>query len=468
MNQKLHVFLRRVSGANQDLETQIEFDRPFREKCNKENIFIVDEDATSANKLRIHQRPKLMEILELIKADKVDTIYAYDRTRLFRDYYEAQAFCKACVDHEVNIVFTSVSNGHLPFTNDIFIESILNLFGDIEGKNIARRTEEARRKYPSKKFGYQKTSDKKYKKIEETKTIIEEFFIEVQQVNTMEELILFLEKYRMSFNKKRTDENLLRMVSDPFYASYDLVGGKYQLPHVDPFLSIDNFLEIQEKIAPIIKNYEEHILGIQSLLINLPKCGYCLKPLKPKLTKDRCIAFLSCSSGHPKVYYEIQLLNEAIKHTIELVLNQLDANNLLEDSLRKIKQICKTLNEEMDKIKKQIQQTSDYILFSETSIYDNNWENTKEYKKINELQHIYQDLENELDQKQKLLVENQQLYRLTVEAIDAQAQLNIRALTDLLIKEVRIFTEKIEIDISKVDYINDFNSEIILHQEVNS
>lgn len=245
MNHKYHVFFRRVSSANQDLETQIEFDRPFREKCDEDKILIMNEDATSANKLRVDQRPKLMEVLELIEADKVDTIYAYDRTRLFRDYYEAQDFCHACIEHEVTIVFTSTSNGHLPFTGDIFMEGILNLFGDIEGKNIARRTVEARRKYPPKKFGYEKTTDKTYQKLKETKPIIEEFFEEIQQVNSLNTLIPFLKKYRRSFGKGRTDENLLRMATDPFYAGYDLHGGEYQLPHVDPFLSKENFLQIQ-------------------------------------------------------------------------------------------------------------------------------------------------------------------------------------------------------------------------------
>lgn len=89
MKQKLKVFFRRVSSTNQDLATQIEFDRPYRERYEKEHILEVNEDDTSANKLRIIQRPKMKEIMQLIKEGKVEKLFAYDRTRLFRDFYEA-------------------------------------------------------------------------------------------------------------------------------------------------------------------------------------------------------------------------------------------------------------------------------------------------------------------------------------------------------------------------------------------
>ena len=465
MNHKYHVFFRRVSSANQDLETQIEFDRPFREACNEDKILIIDEDATSANKLRIDQRPKIMEVLELIEADKVDTVYAYDRTRLFRDYYEAQDFCQSCIEHEVKIIFTSTSNGHIPFTGDIFMEGILNLFGDIEGKNIARRTEEARRKYPPTKFGYEKTKDKKYQKLEETKPIIEEFFEEIQQINSLETLTPFLKKYRQAFGKGRTNENLLRMATDPFYAGYDLHGGEFHLPHVDPFLSKESFLHIQEQLVPLIEAYELHTTDIRSLHTDLPKCGYCHKTLKPKLTADRSVAILSCSSGHKRIHYKTQEINAAVTETIEQVLNQFDADKLISDSNAKMKEIRKTLKEEMNKTKKHIQQASDAILFSENGTYNENWEENEQYKTMQELHKVYRDLEDELSEKHKLLIDNKQLYQLTIETIESQEKMNISALASLLIYEVRLFAEKIEIDVNKFDYVRDFDSEIIIHQE---
>lgn len=466
MKNKFHIFFRRVSSANQDLATQIEFDRPYREACEEDKILIMNEDDTSANKLRVAQRPKIPDIIQMIKEDKVEKVYAYDRTRLFRDYYEAQDFCNVCNKHNVNIIFTSTSNGHMPFTGDLFIEGILNLFGDIEGKNIARRTSEARRKYPPRKFGYRKTEDKKYHKLDETRAIIEEFFEELKNIESMETLIIFLKKYRQAFGKGRTDENLMRMASDPFYAGYDLHEGEYKLPHVDPFLSKESFLQIQKQIGPLMKTYETHVKGVQSLYTNFPKCGYCHTPLRPRLTADRSASSISCSQGHDRVSHTTQTINEAVNETIKKVLVHLDAEQLVADSNYKLKEIRKTLKQEMSKISKQIKQASDDILFSDEKNYDLKWEETEQYLEMQELYKIYRHYEEELNEKHKLLVENRQLYQLTLEAIQKQLEMNISALANLLINEVRLFENTIEIDVNKFDYVRNFDTEIILHQEV--
>ncbi|WP_374049597.1 hypothetical protein [Neobacillus sp. OS1-2] len=46
-------------------------------------------------------------------------------------------------------------------TEDVFLEGLLNIFSDIEGKNISRRTTEARRRYPAKKLEYEKVKETK-------------------------------------------------------------------------------------------------------------------------------------------------------------------------------------------------------------------------------------------------------------------------------------------------------------------
>ncbi|MCJ0931906.1 recombinase family protein [Virgibacillus halodenitrificans] len=151
-NQKYQVFFRRVSTAGQDLAMQASADAFYREQFDPEAIIVIDEDATSANKKSIGERPEMKKLIELIKQDKVDTLYAFDRTRLFRDYYEAMEFNDLKSEHGVRIVFTSANNGCIETHDNTFLEGILNLFSDIEGKSIARRSEEARKKYPPKKW----------------------------------------------------------------------------------------------------------------------------------------------------------------------------------------------------------------------------------------------------------------------------------------------------------------------------
>lgn len=104
--------------------------------------------------------------------------------------------------------------------------------------------------------------------------------------------------------------------------------------------------------------------------------------------------------------------------TIKQILYQLDVDKLLTDSNEKMKEIRKSLKEEMSKTKKQLQQASDTILFCENKDYDENWEEADQYKKMQELQNIYRSVEKELSEKQKLLIDNRQLYQLTIEAIE--------------------------------------------------
>ena len=465
MKQKLHIFFRRVSSANQDLATQIEFDRPYRELCNEEQIVEVNEDDTSANKLSVAQRPKIMDIIQLIKEDKVEKVYAYDRTRLFRDYYEGQEFCHTCIEHDVEIIFTSSSNGHMGFTGDFFIEGLLNLFGDIEGKNIARRTIEARRKYPSKKYGYVKTKQKKYQKATEIESSLVQFFEEIQQIDSLELFTQFLLKYRKLLAKP--DDTLIRMAIDPFYAGYDLHEGEYQLPHVDPFITKETFLQIQGQLNPLIKAYEANIQKLRELYIDYPKCGYCLKSLKPRFNSDRTAVYFSCSKGHTKVYYDTFTINKTAMEVIEQVIAKLDVNQLLIDSTNKMKEIRRMIKQAQNKTEALLKEAENAILFSQKG-YDQEWNEKENYQEVLSLQKQYRLNEEELKKKQQLLIENKQLHQLIIEAIEKQAELNVTALCDLLIKEVRLYEQSIEVDVNKCDYILHFDNEMILQLEESS
>lgn len=465
MNQKLHIFFRRVSSANQDLATQIEFDRPYREQCDKQQIVEVNEDDTSANKLSVTQRPKIMDIIQLIKEDKVEKVYAYDRTRLFRDYYEGQEFCHTCIEHNVEIIFTSSSNGHMGFTGDFFIEGLLNLFGDIEGKNIARRTVEARRKYPPKKYGYIKTKQKKYEKAAKTESSLVEFFEEIQQIDSMELFTQFLSKYRKVLTKPV--DTLLRIATDPFYAGYDLHKGEYHLPHVDPFISKETFLQIQGQLNPLIKAYIANMQKLREVYIDYPKCGYCLKSLKPRFSRDQTAVYFSCSKGHTKVSYDTLTINKMTMEVIEQVITNLNVNQLLRDSTNKMKEIQRMIKQAQNKTEALLKKAEDAILFSQKG-YDQEWNEKEDYQEVLSLQKQYRLNEEELKMKKQLLIENKQLHQLTTEAIEKQAELNVKALCDLLIKEVRLYEQSIEVDVNKCDYILHFDDEMILQLEESS
>lgn len=88
---KYHVFFRLVSTEKQNLDMQQSADAAYRKKLLPEEINIFDENALSADKKFINERPK-QKLISLIKKDRFGTLYAFDRTRLLRDYYEGIEF----------------------------------------------------------------------------------------------------------------------------------------------------------------------------------------------------------------------------------------------------------------------------------------------------------------------------------------------------------------------------------------
>ena len=103
MQNKYKVFFRRVSTSGQDLAMQESADAIYREKYATNEIVILNENGVSANKLNIEQRPKMKKLIRMIIQNQVDTIYVFDRSRLFRDFYESNYFVSLCKKHDVKI-----------------------------------------------------------------------------------------------------------------------------------------------------------------------------------------------------------------------------------------------------------------------------------------------------------------------------------------------------------------------------
>lgn len=197
----------------------------------------------------------------------------------------------------------------MPHTDNHLIEGMHNLFGDIEGNNIKRRTTENQKKFPPKKFGYLKTKQKKYQKCPEKEPYLAQFFEEIQTIDTQELFIQYLSKYRKILGKD--DDTLIRIATDPFYAGYDLHEGEYSLPHVDTFLTKEIFMETQRRLLPLISDYESKKQRLREMYTVVPKCGHCLKELTPRFNGDRTAFYFSCSKGHPKVLHDTFSINEA-------------------------------------------------------------------------------------------------------------------------------------------------------------
>ncbi|SHG30186.1 recombinase family protein [Ornithinibacillus halophilus] len=380
---KYHVFFRRVSTDKQNMEMQQSADAYYREKLLPEEIKVIDEDALSANKKFINERPEMQKLISLIKEDQVDTLYAFDRTRLFRDYYEGIEFTDLCLKHDIQVIYTSEGNGNVQATKDIFLEGILAMFSDIEGKNIARRNIEASKRYPGRKLGYVK-ENKHYYKDPVKKELLEAYFSSLSKISTLDELALFLKKYRSIF--KTNDETLIRIAQDPFYAGHDLSKGNYKLKHVEAYLSLKDFRAIQDSLGEVFNEYLKRLDDLESQKSYLPICGYCQKPLCYSKDKINNNSFFKCTTkSHPKVFISTIDLAKIIEMVISQIIIHLNSNKLLKHSLLQLRNIRKEINSQIQTIENQLNNLLETILLGEQN-YTSNWkENNPQYQKLNAL-----------------------------------------------------------------------------------
>jgi site-specific DNA recombinase len=88
----LIVIYGRVSSAAQSLEIQLTAAQRYLESegltGNEDFIVELSDHDISTTKLKINQRPKLMEMIKLIKEGKVKKVIGHKRDRFARNFYE--------------------------------------------------------------------------------------------------------------------------------------------------------------------------------------------------------------------------------------------------------------------------------------------------------------------------------------------------------------------------------------------
>ena len=151
----------RVSSAQQDIQKQITYAEAYINNHNidKEKVIWLKDYDVSANKLKMEERPGLMELRLLIKEKKVKTILVYSRDRLARNFYEYVALVKEFYNYGVNVIFTSQMQP--PFSKNLSIEALYGIFAQTEGRSISGRRSDTNKQFPSNIFGFKKIGNKK-------------------------------------------------------------------------------------------------------------------------------------------------------------------------------------------------------------------------------------------------------------------------------------------------------------------
>lgn len=453
---KYKVFFRRVSTTNQDLAMQESADAIYRKNYISSEIFIINENGVSANKLNIENRPQMQKLIQMIINDQVDMIYAFDRSRLFRDFYESNYFVSLCKKHKVKIFFTSAGNGQQA-TDSTLLEGVMNIVSDVEGKNIARRTDEARKRYPPRKLGYLKDKEsKRYLKDPIKKDALLLFFSKIGQVQTHNDLEETLKEFKKLL--QTTPNQLLKIANDPFYAGYDLTIGKNKLSHVDPYLSYEKFQELQAKYT-VILTYQEIEQSLKNEDIYDVCCGICKEPMRFKYNVPAEKAWYSCSRKHSKNLITTKDLFLIINNSLEKITEHLNTELLLRDSRHYFHQIRKNIDAELKTLEIKKHSLMEKIILGTDDF--KSWRKNSHYVELTKLENTQKDFLNQIEDKKDLLLENESLLGLVKDYLHKCRQTNSFFITSMLIQKLYVYQNEINIEVSKFDYLQDFQTQYI-------
>src|SRR5690625_1529304 len=116
------------------------------------------------------------------------------------------------------------------------------MFGQMEGENIRTRTDDVRKQFPSRIFGY--TRKKEENKVtflidNNKKELITALFNDFCSANSEEQFIDLLLIRRAGL---ANPERVLRLLTNPFYSAH------YETKNGEPLVSLETFLAVQLRI----------------------------------------------------------------------------------------------------------------------------------------------------------------------------------------------------------------------------
>lgn len=357
-NGKLKVFLRRVSTENQSLEMQVAADKKYRDALDEDEYIEVNELGISANKVKLKDREKMLEVISIISQGKVDTMYVYDRSRLTRNFYEYLEMVDMFITHDVKVIFTSADLSYPQFNSNYLIEGFNGILIEEEGKSIARRVADAHRKLPPRKFGYDTHKDdqgkKSYTLQKEHKDNILQLFEKARGIANTTEFIQLVSTFSSLMKKQPTD--IVRILTDPFYAGCEKISTYLNsLSYVEPVISKEGFLYVQETIEPFVEKLQQNISGRSDENILLPKCGVCKKSMQYRKNKIGESGIYTCSNKHKKISISVDDYNDMLLKCSSMVFENLNEEEIEKKAIQLINSLIVNLGNELEAVNRKIE-----------------------------------------------------------------------------------------------------------------
>ncbi|WP_017756792.1 recombinase family protein [Calidifontibacillus oryziterrae] len=333
----------RVSGSSQSIEMQEARAKNWAKENGfswEQDIEVFNENALSANKVIMENRPELMKLREAIKSGQITVLVVFARDRLARNFYEYMELVEEFLQNRLKVIFVGET---VPFSYDFLVEGVHGIHIQSEGKSIASRLKVVQQLYPPKKFGYVKTDDKRGYVIDERyQFMIKSFFEEIVVTESFEMLNECLKKYKSILNRKSI-EDCWQLLRTAFYAAhYPKNEDFFPLDYVPPIVS----LELFKKAQVVLDNFENDFINAvkrsEEIGYFTPTCGICNEFMKHNKAKLGQSAIYQCSR-HKDIQISVEELNKQIKTVLTTFINSLSQKELknivvysVEDAIKKL------------------------------------------------------------------------------------------------------------------------------------
>lgn len=236
----------RVSTDAQDESIQVEMGKEVAHELGytADQVMVITDHGVSARKVKMRERSGLMKAMNHAASGDIAVMIVRDRDRIARNMVEYLEVWQKLADAGVALVLSD--KGATQVSNNFSEEAWNALMAEIEGDNIAGRTQAARRFYPPAPFGYEKVGRKGKTHYEYTDNIddVKDLFEAFETVAGKDEYKAFRANW-----KQRLGQYPEKILRNLFYAAAIPDGeGVKPLRHVHPIASAATILENQRRL----------------------------------------------------------------------------------------------------------------------------------------------------------------------------------------------------------------------------
>lgn len=315
----------RTSSNSQNEEMQIAAAHTLVRNLGLKNVLEFNDHGVSATKVSLSKRPKLNEVLNLIKEKRVENLVVFARDRLARDTYEYSKIISILYEQNVNVYFTMQNTP--TFRRDRVFELIYSTFCENEGKQIASRTHESNKRFPPRIYGYRKQVKEGIKSylIDDLRAPqIINLYHDCRNIHSIGDFLLLLEKYSKII--ARHPGQILTILQNPFYTGHIEHGDKLlKLNHVEPIIPIELFQDVRNKAIFYGKEILDDYIKPDYLY---PLCGVCGQKMNLIGRSIINAGRFLCRNNHQSISISVDELENETKIVLQHFVDHISINKL--------------------------------------------------------------------------------------------------------------------------------------------